>query len=558
MSVPTGKKDGCPDCQAIGRDRHRDNRTWYSDGSWYCHARGHYGGRAKRDREEQEELTGMIEFNDVPHLPIRALASRGIDEATAIEYGVRTEVDGETGLPARYYFPLFKDGKLSGYQVKVVREPGQRQKTDVSRLGDTRGSDPFGSQFTGHRGAMIIVVEGAEDAMAARMLLKAVGKNYRVVSTLGTDGWKRTLGFFENYQKVVIAYDQDDAGQAAAKEFAGALSPGKAVVSHWKGGSDPNALLFSEDGPQAFLEGLNKAEKVRPDGLVTGEEVWQRMRDFIEPHSIPYPAEWTELNAKMGGIRESEITMFTGGSSCGKTAYTRRIKHHILTNTDWKIGEVELEEKGEKTWRGVMEVELGKPWRDGSAEERRRAFENTYGTERIITLDHRSQYTKGQSLVSKFKHLIYGQGCKAIFLDHVTLAQMEFGDGQGNQAQDQMMADFLTLVESTGIHLFLVSHLRKTGQGGKSFEEGAIPCMDDLKGSGSLKQISFNIIGVSRNLQHEDEYQRNVSQLHILKCRESGKTGRADRLYWDDTTRSLVPAQDPEPPASEYDSERNF
>jgi twinkle protein len=134
-----------------------------------------------------------------------------------------------------------------------------------------------------------------------------------------------------------------------------------------------------------------------------------------------------------------------------------------------------------------------------------------------------------------------------LFLDHVTLAVHEFGDGiMGNPAQDQMMNEFLELCENTGVHLFLLSHLRKAPGGGKSFEEGAVPSLDDLKGSGSLKQVSMNIIGVSRNLQHEDNYERNVSQLHVLKCRETGKTGRCDRLYWDDESRSLVPAKEPE------------
>jgi twinkle protein len=235
--------------------------------------------------------------------------------------------------------------------------------------------------------------------------------------------------------------------------------------------------------------------------------------------------------------------MLCGGSSSGKTSVVRALKAHLLQSTDWNIGEVELEERKEKTWRGVMEAVLGMPWASATTEERREAWDKTYGTERIFTLDHRSQYGKGQSIVAKFKHLCYAKGCKAIFLDHVTLAVNEFGDGQGNSAQDQMMNEFLEFTETTGCHLFLISHLRKTGLGAKSFEEGAIPTMDSLKGSGSLKQISFNIIGVSRNLQDPDDYERNCPQLHVLKSRETGDTGPADRLHWNNDTRSLEPAR---------------
>ncbi len=486
----------------------------------------------------------MIDFSEVAKLPSKALKARGIDDNTARRYGMRVEVDPATGEDGAYFFPLYRGTTLVGYQRKVARKPGQRQKTDTSRVGDTKGVLPFGSH-TISVGGMVIVTEGGEDCLATVQMLASKGKKYRVVATLGTDGWKRNLEYFSGFEKVVIAYDQDGAGKQAAAEFASALKPGQAVVMRWDGNAtDPNALLHTHNGADRFMDAVMKAKPHTPDGIVYGEEVWKRMESYVEPAFVPYPAEWEQFSAKIGGIRESEITMFTGGSSVGKTAYTRRIKAHLLQNTDWRIGEVELEERGEKTWRGVMESVLGKPWKDATPAERREAYDTTYGTNRIFTLDHRSQYGRAQSLVGKFKHLHYGLGCKAIFLDHVTLAVNEFGDGVGNPAQDKMMNEFLELVETTGIHLFLISHLRKTATGGKSFEEGAVPSMDDLKGSGSLKQISFNIVGVSRNLQHEDEYERNVSQLHVLKCRETGNTGRADRLFWDDASRSLVPAKE--------------
>lgn len=496
----------------------------------------------------------MLEFEDIAGLPRKGLTARGISGKVAKMYGVRTEVNAETGEDDAYYYPLINtDSVVVGYQRKAAKEPGSRAKGDVSRVGETKGALPFGAHVAGRGGNMLVVTEGAEDCLAAVQMLQAKGKNYRVVASLGTDGWKRNVEYYESFQKVVIAFDQDEAGQTAAAEFAGALTSGKAHVMRWSGAPDPNELLLTDGGADVFLDALFQAKPHNSAGVVYGKEVWERMQNFVEPKGVPYPEDWEILRAKMGDIREAEITMFTGGSSTGKTAYTRAIKTHLLLNTGWRIGEVELEERGEKTWRGVMEAALGKKWADATKDERYYAWEQTYGSERIFTLDHRSQYGRGQSLIGKFKHLHYNMGCNVLFLDHVTLAVMEFGEGSGNQAQDQMMNEFLEFVETTGVHLFLVSHLRKSSGGSTSFEEGAVPSMDDLKGSGSLKQISFNIIGVSRNLQHEDDYERNVSQLHVLKCRETGKTGRADRLYWDDETRQLVPAMDPDEPDDNQD-----
>ena len=545
MGVPTGKTGPCPECRRNGRDRAGDNLVHYEDGSAHCFACDY---DEQPDKQKQpEDMEGMLEFKDIARLPVRELAARSISEIAAKLYGVKVESDPESGADAAYYFPLYNNSKLVGYQRKVAREPGARVKGDVARVGETKGCAPFGANVAGHSGRMVVVTEGGEDCLAAYDLLLRKGKKYRIVATLGTDGWKRTIDYFSGYEKVIIAFDQDTAGKQAAADFAEALKPGQGVIARWDGPTDPNALLIAGHEDR-FIDALWRAKPHQPDGIITGEAVWTRMQNYVAPAFVPYPDEWAELNDKLEGIREAEITMLTGGTSVGKTAYTRRIKSHLLLNTDWSIGEVELEETGEKTWRGVMESVLGKRWKESTEDERREAYDLTYGTRRIHTLDHRSQYGRGQNLVGKFKHLHYGLGCKAIMLDHVTLAVHEFGDGiMGNPAQDQMMNEFLEFVEATGVHLFLISHLRKAPGGGKSFEEGAVPSLDDLKGSGSLKQVSFNIIGVSRNLQHEDEYERNVSQLHVLKCRETGKTGRCDRLYWDDESRSLVPARDPEP-----------
>jgi len=535
-------KTGLP-CWSCGSS---DAVSQYDDGSLYCFSGNHKGRRDKQNGqqhdEEEEMATATIE--DVETLPVAPLLMRGITQEIAQQFGVRVEY-GEDGEESVYYFPLYKADKLIGYQAKKARQPGQRQKGDVFRIGETKGTDPFGS--VGPReGKFILVTEGGEDALAVAQLCAAKGKRYRVVACLGTESWKKQIQFFAGFKQVAICFDQDDAGKQAAREFAAALRPGQAKLVRWNHAKDPNELLDYEEGPDMFFDALSRAETYKPDGIIWGEDVWHRMENYIRPATIPYPEEWVLLNNMLEGMREAEISLWTGGTSCGKTAYARRLKQHVITTTDWKVGEVELEERGEKTWRGLMQFHAGKRWADMTQEERRGAYEATYGSGRIFTLDHRSQYGRGQSLLSKFKHLHYGLGCRVIFLDHITLAVNEFGDGSGLVAQDQMMNEFLEFVETTGVHLCLISHLRKTGTGGKSFEEGAIPTEDDLKGSGSLKQIAFDTIAVSRNKMHEDEYERNVSQMHVLKSRETGKTGHADKMHWCSDTHSLTKAREPD------------
>ena len=65
--------------------------------------------------------------------------------------------------------------------------------------------------------------------------------------------------------------------------------------------------------------------------------------------------------------------------------------------------------------------------------------------------------------------------------------------------------------------------------------------MDDLRGSGSLKQLPDTIIAIERNQQTEDENERNVLRLRCLKCRFTGDTGLADKVRFNKKTNRLEP-----------------
>jgi twinkle protein len=82
-----------------------------------------------------------------------------------------------------------------------------------------------------------------------------------------------------------------------------------------------------------------------------------------------------------------------------------------------------------------------------------------------------------------------------------------------------------------------VSHLRK---GEKPFEEGHLPSIDDIKGSGSIKQISFDIIAFARNMIAETEQMRNTIKLRVLKSRFTGMTGDCGSTRYDSDTGRLM------------------
>jgi twinkle protein len=156
--------------------------------------------------------------------------------------------------------------------------------------------------------------------------------------------------------------------------------------------------------------------------------------------------------------------------------------------------------------------------------------------ERLVLLDHQGSVSDA-SLVDKIEYMAL-MGCKYLVLDHITIAVSEGSNGlSGNEAVDKLMSDLLKLVKQHNVWLGLISHLRKSQ--GKSFEEGLLPSIDDIKGSGSIKQISFDIIAFARNLVAEEDYERNTIKLRVLKSRFTGNTGDAGTAVYDPKTTRL-------------------
>ena len=122
----------------------------------------------------------------------------------------------------------------------------------------------------------------------------------------------------------------------------------------------------------------------------------------------------------------------------------------------------------------------------------------------------------------------------------ITIAVSEGSEGlSGNEAVDKMMSDLLKVVKRHNVWLGLISHLRKA-QGGKSFEDGNMASIDDIKGSGSIKQISFDIIAFARDLTAEDEEIRNTTTFRVLKSRFTGRTGNAGSATYNPRTTRLT------------------
>ena len=521
-------------CEACGSS---DANAVYSDGSAFCFSCKKTQPKDTQDTELQFNIVQTsLNLDEISELPVDTF--RGISKKILYNSGVKVEYDENRNIISHYY-PITVNKKIKAYKKRIVATK------DFRVVGKAEVPDLFNQVNCGKR-KNLVITEGEIDCLSLLEMLTKAKAQFDVVSIVnGAQSARRNiasnLSFVNQYSKVYIAFDNDEPGIEASKDVAHIIKPGKAhiVNSVYKDAND--ALCKEQLAIDEYLSNIWGAKVYKPDNFVTGEKVWKAFKERTNTESVPYPDCLQGLNSKLLGLRLGEITLFTSGTGSGKSTVVKENILNLLEKTEDKIGLISLEESIGDTATRLIGMSINKNIRfpkDVTEEEARKGYEKVFGDERLILLDHQGS-VGDSSLLDRIEYLS-ALGCKYLILDHITIAVSEGAEGKtGNEAVDKVMSSLLKIVKRYNIHLTLISHLRKSSGDSKSFEEGRMASLDDIKGSGSIKQISFDIVTFARNMMATEKLDRNIVKFAVLKSRFTGDTGHCGQATYNNDTGRL-------------------
>jgi len=541
------KNQPCDDCGGS------DPLQIYEDGSKFCFS---CRKSTQAPREGVTVINNNTDFEPVSYgpsiteiqedFPSRGFKERNIFKQVSQHYGVKVSYDMDGNIDSHYY-PYYDDDNLAGYKIRKLPK-------DFTSAGKVRGG-LFGQQlFNG--GKRLVITEGELDAMAVQSAwFKRYKTFYPVVSLRSASSIKDLVeerDWIRNFDEVILWLDNDDAGREATKEAARIIGYDKVKIA--KSAEKDASDLWIKDEDKV-LKTIYDATDYTPAGILDKDDLWTQLETYNQLESVPYPDFMDGLNDKLKGMRFGEITLWTSGTGSGKSTLLREIAVHLLDTTEDKIGIVSLEESPAETARKMSGMALN---RNPAAEEipldeLKVGYDKLFGDDRVLVLDHQGSISDG-SIMDYLEYMCLS-GAKYLFVDHITILASEGTDGlTGNEAIDKIMNDLLRLVKKHNVWIGLISHLRKTDNKGKSFEEGKLPSMDDIRGSGSIKQISMDIIAFARDVGNGDDAKRNTIKTKVLKCRYTGLTGPSGALLYDFPTGRLNKGQDYEEEAQSQGS----
>ena len=476
-------------------------------------------------------MTGLVEGGE--YAP---LTKRGISEETCRKYGYQIGMyQGKPVQIAPYYT---SDGDLVAQKLRFAGK--------VFRfVGEPSDAGLFGQQIWRNKGKRVVVTEGEIDAMS---IAQAFNLKWQSVSVPnGAQGAKKSvannLEWLEGFDEVVLAFDNDEPGRAAAKECAQLFTPGKCKILTF-----PNGIKDANDMIQQGREGdiatlVFEAKSFRPDGILAGTELKQKIDEFRLGGGtyFSYSTLRPKLDLMVRGLRKGELVMLTAGTGIGKSTEAAELAFDLLTRHKLTIGYVALEENPLRTSLRMMSIACNHPLHLGlhgvTEEQYEAAYSETVGCGRFYLYDHFGSL-ESDNLLSKLKFLANGCGCDFVVLDHISIAVSGREDGDERRIIDNLMTHLRSLVEQTGVGVLAICHLKKPQGSAVSHEEGGRVTLDDLRGSGSIKQLSDTVIGIERDQQ--DKELSDYCQLRVLKCRFTGETGLADTLHYNRKTGRLI------------------
>ena len=496
------RHDPCPDCGSS------DALAVYTDGHTYCFS---CTTRTPGDGQQNKlPMQSNVQFKGNP----QRLNKRGISEKTCEKYKIYRD---DTYLR----FPYFNSsGCLKGFKTRDKLKNFKYEGETTDTL--------FGQHLFPTSGKRIVIYEGELDAASGWEAM--VGWPH-VSLPHGCSSAKKDIQkqipLLQGYQKIVLFFDNDEPGRRATELAASVLPTGKVYIARMDKYKDASDALQANDS-EAIRRAIYDAKPYQPDGIVDGKSLLEAVTTPSPPcnHKYPFPG----LQSMTHGIRYGELTTITAGTGQGKSTFCRQLATDLL-NTDEKVGYIALEESNRRTALGLMSVAVGKALHLGEHEYTtlKNAYDQTIKNWNLYLYDHFGSLSS-DVIYNRIEYMALGLDTKIIFLDHLSILLSGL-DGDERRMIDKTMTDLRSLVERTGIKLFLVSHLRRA-QNDKAHEDGQRVSIGQLRGSASISQLSDTVLALERDQQSND----NVSTLRVLKNRYSGETGVAAQLVYDKTT----------------------
>jgi len=426
-------------------------------------------------------------------------------------------------------FPYYRNGALVAAKYRSFPEKDFTQ--------DSGGAHDFFGIDQVIKGEPIIIVEGEIDCLTLleRGMTNVVsvpsGAPIKVADGKVLPSEDKKFAYVWNARDiidaapyVVLATDQDTAGQALAEELARRIGKEKCRLAKFDK-KDLNEVHLDDPSRNTVEEIIEGATAYPISGISDAGVYFERLNDLYTKGTGKGFSTGYQSVDEIYTVAPAQLTVVTGYPSSGKSNFIDQIMVNLARTHDWKFAVCSFENQPEIHISRLMEIYTRKRFfegRDRMAEsEKEEAFK--FVKDHFLFIDTNGEEPSTlDSILERARAAVKRMGVRGLIIDPYNYIELPRGDGTETAAISDMLTRVQKFCKAHDVHTWFIAHPSKiTRQGVEQ------PRPDGMSIAGSMAWWAKTDCGLT---VHRKDHHVEIA---VWKCRYRwvGTQGETTMLY---------------------------
>jgi|TARA_A100000172_G_scaffold62358_1_gene41783 twinkle protein len=328
-----------------------------------------------------------------------------------------------------------------------------------------------------------------------------------------------------NIPKIILATDNDQAGEALAEEIARRVGRAKCWrVNYPEGCKDSNDVLLRH-GADELAKLIANPTPMPLKGVYAAQDYANEVKHIYTEGVGTGVSTGLQSVDDLFTVSEGQLSVVTGLPSSGKSEFIDQIMINMAQKDHWKFAVCSFENPPHFHIAKLAEKIIGKPFFDGpnqriSNEELDTAID--FIDKHFVFLDQKDGVVSSiDSIIDRAKQAVLRLGVRGLVIDPYNYIEQ---DGTEEHISiSAMLTKVTTFCKAHGIHCWFVAHPAKV----YPKEDGTYPVPKGMSISGSAAWFAKADLGITVHRTDDDV------EVHCWKCRFKwvGKQGVTNLNY---------------------------
>jgi twinkle protein len=385
-----------------------------------------------------------------------------------------------------------------------------------------------------------VIVEGEMDVLAMHEAgIKNVVSvpNGATLNSNNLDYLDNCIDYFEDKEKIILAVDADEPGQALKQEFIRRLGAEVCFLIDFEDCKDANDYLVKY-GAAKLRDAVALVRPVPLEGVSTLRDIEDELQDFVKNGFKPGFQIGIDNFDKIFSTYTSQFITVTGIPSSGKSDFVDQMCVGYNKNYGWKTAFASPENQptflhAHKLMRKVW-MDMPSPG-DIGGNKWNQVADHVNDNFYFIDMDKYSL----EAVLRKGAELVKRKGIKCLVIDPFNkVRDTNASSDDVNRYTLEYLQKIEVFAKKFDVLVIVVAHPTKMykGQDGKIEE----PTMYNIKGGGEWYDASYHGLLVHR------DYEAKTVKAKVLKVKfqNLGENGAEAHFKWEPRSGSFLPAPD--------------